>query len=399
MLDVVDLLEQIGGIGKDRTGGYRRFALTDTERELAEWFDATAGSLGLSVECDRNGNRWAWWGNPADGDAIVTGSHLDSVPRGGAFDGPLGVASGFAAVASMKDRGVQPVRPIALACFTDEEGGRFGLACLGSRLMTGVVDPTRVLGLRDDDGITVAEAMQAQGRDIHVIGPDLDRLAAIDTFVELHVEQGRALIDTEHAVGVGTRIWPHGRWRCDITGRADHAGTARMMDRDDPMLTLAALIDAAHVQAGRIDSPDRVARATIGRVQITPNAINAIPAVVTAWLDARAGDEQTLTALVDDIARSCGVSLLAESGTPEQTFDRSLAKHLSTLLAAAPLLDTGAGHDAGVLSDAGVRSAMLFVRNPTGVSHAPEETAEESDCRAGVEALERVLVDLSLTRT
>ena len=172
-----------------------------------------------------------------------------------------------------------------------------------------------------------------------------------------------------------------------------------MVDRDDPMLTLAALIDAAHVQAGRIDSPNRPARATIGRVQITPNAINAIPAVVTAWLDARAGDEQTLTALVDDIARSCGVSLLAESSTPEQTFDRPLAGHLSGLLASAPLMDTGAGHDAGVLSDAGVRTAMLFVRNPTGVSHAPEESAEESDCRAGVEALERVLVDLSLTRT
>lgn len=391
MLDVIALLEQISSIGVDRRGGYRRFALTDTETELLEWFDSTAEDIGLEVECDRNGNRWAWWGDPSQGNALVTGSHLDSVPRGGAFDGPLGVASGFAAISAMKNAGVQPARPIALSCFTDEEGGRFGLACLGSRLATGAADPARVLGLRDDAGISMAEALRAQGRDPKHLGPDPDRLAGIGTFIELHVEQGRGLIDTDHAVGVGVRIWPHGRWRCDIDGRADHAGTARMIDRDDPMLTLARLINAAHDRAGVMDHPQRAARATIGRVVISPNAINAVPAQVTAWLDARAGDEDALTELVTGIARDAGVSLTAESLTPEQTFNAELAADLTEVLLGAPLLDSGAGHDAGVLADAGVNTAMLFIRNPTGISHAPEEHSEEADCRSGVEALTRVL--------
>ena len=359
-----------------------------------------ASGLGLDVEADRNGNIWAWWGDPTAGDAIVTGSHVDSVPDGGNYDGPLGIASALTAVADLKRRGVQPRRPLAVACFTDEEGGRFGVACIGSRLAAGVLTPEKARSLRDADGITLDEALRRAGRDPEALGSEPERLARIGAFVELHVEQGRALIDLGAPIAIGTAVLPHGRWRIDITGEPNHAGTTRMSDRRDPMLGLARLIDAAHREAAERDGASHAARATVGKVRCVPNAVNAIPAEVTGWLDARAEDEATLDAMLEAIGRDLldlpglHATFAMESRTPAQHFDPTLSAALAARLGEAPLLSTGAGHDAGVLAEAGVPAAMLFVRNPTGISHSPEEYAEDADCEAGGAALADVLADL-----
>lgn len=397
---VVSHLEDIAAIGRDATsGGYSRLAWTDADLTLREWFIGQASGLGLDVETDRNGNIWAWWGDSTAGDAVVTGSHVDSVPDGGNYDGPLGVASALAAVAELKRRGVQPRRPLAVACFTDEEGGRFGVACIGSRLAAGVLTPDKARALRDSDGITMDEALRRAGRDPEALGAEPERLARIGAFVELHVEQGRGLIDLGAPIAVGTAILPHGRWRVDITGEPNHAGTTRMSDRRDPMLGLARLIDAAHREATERDSA-RAARATVGKVRCVPNAVNAIPAEVTGWLDARAEDEATLDAMLEAIGRDLldlpglHATIAMESRTPAQRFDPTLSAALAARLGGAPLLATGAGHDAGVLADAGVPAAMLFVRNPTGISHSPEEHAEDADCEAGGVALADVLAEL-----
>ena len=128
------------------TGGYRRFVWSDAERACREWFVAEAGQRGLDVHDDRNGNLWAWWGDPdTEGPGLVIGSHLDSVPEGGAFDGPLGVVSSFAALDIVRSSGAARSRPIAVAAFSDEEGARFGVACAGSRLLTGQLTPERAL--------------------------------------------------------------------------------------------------------------------------------------------------------------------------------------------------------------------------------------------------------------
>ena len=134
--------------------------------------------------------------------------------------------------------GFTPARPIAVAAFTEEEGGRFGVACLGSRLLTGAIDPAQARGLRDGDGITLAEAMQAAGQDPDRSARDEDLLARLGCYVELHIEQGRALADLDAALGIAEGIWPHGRWRLDFAGQADHAGTAALADRRDPMIPL-----------------------------------------------------------------------------------------------------------------------------------------------------------------
>ena len=400
-MSVTSRLADIAAVGRDATsGGYRRLAWTDADLTLREWFGGEAAGLGLDLEVDRNGNMWAWWGDSSGSDAIVTGSHLDSVPAGGNYDGPLGVASALDAVAELKRRGVQPRRPLAIACFTDEEGGRFGVACIGSRLAGGVLAPDRALALRDVDGVTFAEALTAAGRDPQALGAEPDRLARIGAFVELHVEQGRGLIDMNAAVGVGTAVLPHGRWRVDIAGQPNHAGTTLIADRRDPMMGLAVLIESARREAAERDSVSHAARATVGKVQCTPNAVNAIPSHVIGWLDARAQDEATLDTMLEAIGRDMldlpglHVQIAMESRTPAQTFDVSLSTALATMLGGAPMLATGAGHDAGVLAEIGVPAGMLFVRNPTGISHSPEEHAEDADCEAGAAALADVLSEL-----
>jgi N-carbamoyl-L-amino-acid hydrolase len=397
------LWSEFAPIGRhEATGGYRRYAWTDADLECREWFAAAARSRGLDVEADPNGNLWAWWGDPSAGDAVVVGSHLDSVPDGGAYDGPLGVVSAFAAFDELRAQQVQPSRPLAVAAFSDEEGARFGVACAGSRLLTGALDADRARGLRDNDGMTMAEAMSAAGHDPDHLGADPVRLNRIGCFVELHIEQGRGRVDTDSGpvyglaglgvpVALASGISPHGRWRVELPGRADHAGTTRLEDRDDPMLLLAATVMAAREAATRHE-----ALATIGKVHVQPNGVNAIPSAVTAWLDARGADEERVRALVAELAGDLrglrpDVELTEESWTGRTAFDGALRGRLSAILGSPPVLPTGAGHDAGILAAAGIPAAMIFVRNPTGTSHSPEEYAERDDCLAGVAALAKAL--------
>jgi N-carbamoyl-L-amino-acid hydrolase len=378
------------------TGGYRRYAWTREDAVLREWFRGEAEQRGLEVVADRAGNLWAWTADPdTAGPGLVVGSHLDSVPDGGAFDGPLGIVSAFAALDLLAAQGWTPGRPVGVACFADEEGARFGVACAGSRLLTGVLDADRARSLTDDDVTTMAEAMAAAGQDAAALGRDDEALRRVGTFLELHVEQGRSLVDDGAAVGVAESIWPHGRWRLDLRGRADHAGTTRLADRDDPMPALAAAILETRAAAGR-----RGALATVGKVRVEPNGVNAIPSAATAWLDARGPVENDVRAVVADVGRAAGTHPVEESWTPTTAFDAGLRDRLAALLgdtggAPAPILPTGAGHDAGILAAAGIPTAMLFVRNPTGVSHSPAEHAEPGDCLAGVAALARAVEALA----
>ena len=384
------LWAEIAPIGRVAGGGYLRYALTEPELVLRDWFRNQADRRDMPVTEDGNGNLLAWWGEPWGRAAVLTGSHFDSVPHGGGYDGPLGIVSAFLAVDRLRERGHVPRGPIAIVAFVEEEGARFGLPCLGSRLLTGAIEPERAAALADRDGVTFGEALGATPA-----GPLADLGDRVKALVELHIEQGRALAVP---VGVGSAIWPHGRWRFDFTGQGDHAGTTRMADRRDPMMTFAYTVLAANKEA-RLAG----AHATMARVEVEPNATNAIPSLVRGWLDARAADTATLDGLVEAVIRRAGeragrdrtgVSVTPESVTAEVGFDKSLTARIAALLGDAPVLPTGAGHDAGVLS-AHVPTAMLFVRNPTGVSHSPAEHASDADCAAGVAALATVLGDLT----
>jgi N-carbamoyl-L-amino-acid hydrolase len=382
------------------SGGYFRQPFTTPERELAAWFTEQAVARGLRLERDPFGNVVAWWDAAPSRRGVVTGSHLDSVLDGGAYDGPLGVVSALAAVDLLRERGFRPERPIGVSVFVEEEGSRFGLACLGSRLATGATAWSQARGLRDRDGVPLEEAMGEAGLEVEDPQPWLDS-SRIECFVELHVEQGRDLVDRGRAVGVASRIWPHGRYRVDIAGEPNHAGTTRMEDRRDPMLTYAMTALAANKQA-------RVAgqRATFGRVETTPNSTNSVPSAVTAWLDVRCESEEALAELVATVTRQAEeraerdgttLTVTSESVSGAVDFDADLTARIAADHEGGdwPTLPTQAGHDAGVLATQGIPSAMLFVRNPTGISHSPAEHASIPDCLAGVDALAETLERLA----
>ncbi len=383
-------LHEISSVGRDRyRGGYSRHLWDPAELELREWFIARAERIGLEVETDRNGNLWAWWGLPGP-DAVVLGSHLDSVPGGGAFDGPLGIESALATVRRLKASGVPPRRPLAVVAFAEEEGSRFGVACLGSQLLTGAISPEYVRSLRDENGVSFAEAGRRVGFDTDRIGRDDEALSRIGLFIELHVEQGRGLSSLGRPTAIASRILAHGRWTLTFRGQGNHAGATLMSDRDDPMVAAARAV--LEVQQAALEFPG--SRATVGRLTALPGGANVIPSSVTISLDARASSDEETRALVTTIAQRARASEFVEnSWSPEVHFDRALAETVTRAIGDVPVLPSGAGHDAGVLA-ASVPTAMIFVRNPDGVSHAPGEYAELDDCIAGIRALEDVVRSL-----
>lgn len=403
-MDFDRLWSDLFPIGRSATsGGYRRRPFEAAERECAAWFAEQCLARDMRLEADGNANLVAWWdaapgAEPAE-DAVLTGSHLDSVDDGGAFDGPLGIVSALAAVDLLCSKGFQPSKPIGIVAFAAEEGSRFGVACLGSRLATGALSAETASRLRDRAGVSLGDAMIGAG-----LEPTLGPAPFLHTprcFVELHVEQGRHLIDQGSAVGVATGIWPHGRYRFDFSGEANHAGSTRMEDRRDPMLSAAMTVLAANKQARVQD-----ARATFGRLDVQPGSTNAIASQVTGWMDARARSADALRQLVGAIGRlaeeragrdGTDVRVTAESESPAVAFDVHLSGRIAALGGERPWpsMPSIAGHDAGILAAAGIPTAMLFVRNPTGVSHAPAEHAEMSDCLAGVGALARTLEELA----
>ena len=447
MSDFERMWRDLAPIGRSAaTGGYHRQPFTSVDAELRAWFAEECARRGLEVERDPFGNLVAWWhprivspetqasgpaepafrGGPSRGGGVLTGSHLDSVPEGGAYDGPLGVVSALAALDLLRERGTVLQRPVGVAVFAEEEGSRFGLACLGSRLAAGRVAWEDVVGRRDAAGVSLGEALEFAGVRVPMTPaatesgaepgsgdetsagsparPSYRRgglLDGVGCFVELHVEQGRGLADLGRAVGVASGIWPHGRYRFDFHGEADHAGTTRMADRKDPMLSFAMTALAANRQARLAGQ-----RATFGRVEVTPNGTNAVPSRVTAWLDARCSSEGALDDLVAAVTRlarararrdGTRVEVTDESVSGAVGFDAALTGRLAGDHPEGgwPVLPTQAGHDAGILAAAGIPTAMLFVRNPTGVSHSPAEHAEPADCLAGVDALAESLSRLA----
>lgn len=397
-----ELMGQIAPFGRDaESGGYDRLSWTTVDLQLREWFRRTAQAAGLTVVDDGNANLWAWWGQELESSAVVVGSHLDSVPAGGAHDGPLGVVGALLAIAHLREQGFEPARPIAVVAFSDEEGGRFGIACAGSRLLTGALAPEKALALVDRDGVRLEDAIVACGGDPAALGAIPALVDRIGAFVELHIEQGHFPTIQDDSVaglpaagsplGVGTEIWPHGRWRIDVEGEANHAGATPMEDRHDPLLPAAAAVLAV----------DRAARAhdalgTVGRLEVVPGAVNAIASSASLWMDVRGADEPRVRAVVADVAETSGHQAVQESWTASTPFDTELSAVVAEVASGVtgvpvPTLPCGAGHDAGVLSLAGRPAAMLFVRNATGVSHAPREEVDPDDAALGIVALEEIV--------
>ena len=337
------------------------------------------------MERDPAGSLWAvpetpgpWW---------ATGSHLDSVRRGGRFDGPLGVAAGFAAA--------ERVPGIAVLAFADEEGARYNTPTFGSRALTGRLDTADALTRTDDDGIALADAMATAGADPAALADAPAWLPRLRGFLELHIDQTQDLERLGAAAGAVRSLASRMRLALTFAGRADHAGTTRRYERRDALAAAARLIVAADEEAG--GDPDFLV--TAARMLVEPNAFTTVPSGVRLWIDGRTPDPAALTgwrAALEEraaaLAAATGVeiALATASHTPGVAFDPDVLAALGDL----PALVCFAGHDAGILAQR-IPAGMVFVRNATGVSHAPEEHVELEDAAVAATALTRALEALA----
>ena len=374
------LFDAVAEVGRSERGWTRppwSAALRDAEQVVVD----AAAHAGLVAAHDAAGNLWLT--DPSAGDGLIAaGSHLDTVPDGGAFDGALGVVAALVAVTRLRAAGVAGGERLAVVSFADEEGWRFGTPIFGSRVLTGGYG-REVLERRDADGIRLGDACPA---DPFAAAGGHRRLAS---FVEVHVEQGRALTPAGVPLGVATSLAARSRFgfRCD--GAANHAGTTPMAERRDALVAAARFVLAADTAARAVEG----AVATVGTLEVEPGGSNVVPGRVTGTLDVRAPDPHRRDAVVDALRAACPEASLEQLAVDDGVqFDARIRSALHEAAGADAIdLASYAGHDAGVLAAAGVPAGMLFVRSPDGVSHDPAEHADEEDCLAAVAVLEDTL--------
>jgi N-carbamoyl-L-amino-acid hydrolase len=395
----LDALSDVG-VGPD---GVFRLAWTEEDARTRDWFERQAAGAGLRVERDPAGNLWACPDSPPPWWAV--GSHLDSVRGGGRYDGPLGVACAFEIAA-------QSARPIAVLSFADEEGARFNTPTFGSKALAGRLDLPAVLDRRDDDGVPLRDAMRAAGVDPDGVGDApawlQERLAG---FIEIHIDQTTELARAGAPIGVVSALAARTRLEIHLTGRADHAGTTPRSERRDALSAAARLIVAAEDEAGAdssLDGEHVPLTVTASKIITKPNAPTTIAAEVRLWIDARAPGfdaidawRERLDARASELERRSGVGI--EIAVASRTDARAFASELRAALARAgeevlghapPELVCFAGHDAGVVAEC-VPAAMLFVRNPTGISHSPAEAVELEDAAIAAQVVAGALEALA----
>jgi allantoate deiminase len=380
-------LEEAARIGAGADGGISRFAWTPELARANEWFVRRLEELGLAAEVDAAGNVIGRW-DAGEGPAILTGSHLDTVPQGGRFDGALGVLAALEAVRILKGEGLEPRRPLWLISFNDEEGARFRTGMLGSRAFVGEVDA------EDWRRRGVADAMAEAGFDFDVLGEAraVDRVGA---YLELHIEQGPVLERLGLPLGVVLGSFGVERHRLRFTGAHAHAGATPMEARSDAFL--AAARSAA---AFRDDAEARAdARATTGSVRVEPGIPTAFNGVCELTLDLRASDAAVLATLLEN-ARFAAGEIAGEEGCQVAwepvfaiepiPFDRrsmALAEDVvAKLVGSCHVLPSGPLHDASEMARV-LPAAMLFVRSLGGVSHTSAEDSRVEDVELGVRAL------------
>jgi hydantoinase/carbamoylase family amidase len=387
---VNELLDEINRFGALEDGGVERLAWSPAEIAARAWVAERARDLGLEVSYDEAGNVWALGGGES---AVVMGSHLDTVPRGGRFDGALGIA---AALDALGAAGEADRKGLGLVCFTDEEGVRFGLGMMGSRAIAGSLTAEEVAGARDAHGAALTDVMSAAGFDPARVADAASRRERVSAYLELHVEQGRRLERAGAALGVVASIAGLRQWRIEVRGETNHAGTTAADDRRDALQPAAALI----LEAQRTMTAAENVVATVGDVNVVGGAPNVIPGRVTCVLDVRSPSEEALARAAAEILGACETAARrhrCELNVSEKkrfapvAMDPRVVDALRDAAAAEcgdpPLLDSMAGHDGMNLGRAGVPCGMLFVRSIGGISHSSRELSSAEDCAAGARAL------------
>ncbi len=395
-------VEALGSIGWQAEGGIVRpvysAAWVQAREQLAEWMRAA----GLDVREDSVGNLFGRLRGVDESRTILTGSHLDTVPLGGKFDGALGILAGLTAVRSLREQAGQPRRSLEVVALCEEEGSRFQAHYWGTRGILGLIQADELERLRDDQGMTIAEAMRAAG-----LPPERYREAVrrdLDAFVELHIEQGRVLFDERVDLGIVQAIVGlQQRWVI-VRGRADHAGTTPMDLRRDALQAAAQMA----VEITRlVEQEGRPAVVTLGKWEVKPGAVNVVPDEVSFSIDLRHPEEeskQRLAAAIrircEAIAQERGLAVSSEiaSDSPPSSMDPALQSVLIQVAekcgASWRAMPSGAGHDSQEMARH-LPTAMLFVPSVEGRSHSAAEYTTPQDAARGATVLATALYQLA----
>lgn len=393
--EVIELCRRLAQFTEE-PGHITRTFLSPPMRDVHRELSARMQELGMAVSVDAVGNLRGYY--PARTPAarrLIIGSHLDSVPHAGAFDGILGVVMGLAVVEALTT--LRMPFAIEVIGFSEEEGVRFGVPFIGSRALVGTVDE-QMLALRDRAGVTVAEAIRSFGLD-PVRLPEAQLGENTLGYLEFHIEQGPVLESLNYPLGVVQGIVGQGRFVVRFAGKAGHAGTTAMKLRHDALAGAAQWIALVEREARAV--PDLVA--TVGRLAVEPNAANVIPAMVSASLDVRHADDsvrhqaaERMLAAAKGIAVERGLEAAWEQqlDQPAVAMDKTMVAKLAEAVKAAGypvhFMSSGAGHDAMILAQK-IPAAMLFLRSPGGISHHPDENVLAEDVAAALNAGMRFL--------
>jgi allantoate deiminase len=387
-------VEAAAMIGADERGGVSRFAWTPELGEANAWLMDRLVQLGLDAELDDAGNVLGRW-RAGEGTAVLLGSHLDTVPNGGRYDGALGVLAALDVVRSLQAEGVEPRRPLWVVSFNDEEGARFQTGMLGSRAFCGDCD------VEDWRRRGVAEAMAEAGFDFARL-PEAAQVAEVGAYLELHIEQGPVLERAGVDLGVVTAITGMLGFRARFVGEANHAGTTPMELRRDALAGAARAVLALRDEArGREDMT-----ANVGVISAEPGGFNVVPGAAELTIDVRSPTvegfarlEPVVRETLQEIAGDEGLGL--ELSETHRKAPVALDPELQDVLEAAAReegattlrLASGAGHDAMVLARH-VPAAMLFVPSREGKSHTPDEFTAPEQCELGARVLARAVRQL-----
>ncbi|MGH2751796.1 MAG: Zn-dependent hydrolase [Actinomycetota bacterium] len=396
-----DLLAEVNRFGALESGGVERLAWTEPEVAARGWLADRCEAEGFEVDYDEAGNVWAFAGSRP---AVMLGSHLDTVPNGGRFDGALGIVSALEALLSARATGVPGWERLGLLCFTDEEGVRFGLGMTGSRALSGDLEAHELRAAVTADGTGLAEVLERAGFDGDRIGAAAARRSDVNAYLEVHVEQGRRLERAGRPVGIVTGIVGLSHWRVEVMGEANHAGTTLPDDRGDAFIPIAG----AALEAQRVMQEIDGVVATVGEAEVIDGATNIVPGHTRATLDVRSLDEQLIDQANERIIAAARGE--AERNRCELTVRETKRLHpapmaaevLAAMRVAAgdlttdvPEMPSMAGHDAMTLTKAGLSCGMVFVRSEGGISHSPRESSSRKDCVLGARLLAGAALQLA----
>lgn len=401
-----DLLDTFAALSESESGpGVTRLAYTPLERRAHALFSETMSALGLSVWVDAAGNTLAERpGSDATLPAIGTGSHLDSVPNAGSYDGIVGVCAAMEAARLLVEHDVTHRHPLRFVVFAAEEGARFGQACTGSRIAAGLTGSGDLPSKVDADGVTLAEAMAGVGIDPSTVEDARWKPADWAGFVELHIEQGSVLETEGVRLGVVDSISGSTRLRLELSGRASHSGGTPMHLRADAMAAAAEIV--LSIEALGNDERNVGTRTTVGRLDVAPGSMTTIAGRASLWVDVRGTDagrqRDTAAEIVRRAKRICeerglgfGYEQLAD--TPPVELREGIREELAASCRAVGVeprvLTSGASHDAQQV-DRVTPAGMLFVPSKAGISHDPAEWTDIDDIALGATVLTAGLLRL-----